>query len=173
MSDVFVSYKAEDRRRVKPLVDDLEADGYSVWWDEQISGGTAWRQTIEAELNTAKCVIVVWSKRSVGPEGAFVQDEASSAQERHVYLPVTIDRVHPPLGFGGTQACPLIRWHGNRSDPHYQDVLTTVKEIAGRGKRFAQPPAVAEVPGPSHRARERGDRQHRHRRRKWMDVPQT
>ena len=133
MSDVFVSYKAEDRRRVKPLVDDLEADGYSVWWDEQISGGTAWRQTIEAELNTAKCVIVVWSKRSVGPEGAFVQDEASRAQERHVYLPVTIDRVHPPLGFGGTQACPLVRWHGNRSDPHYQDVLTTVKEIAGRG----------------------------------------
>src|SRR5256885_1592744 len=64
MSDVFVSYKAEDRRRVKPLVDDLEADGYSVWWDEQISGGTAWRHEIEAELNAAKCAIVVWSKRS-------------------------------------------------------------------------------------------------------------
>jgi hypothetical protein len=33
MADVFVSYKAEDRRRVKPLVDALEADGYSIWWD--------------------------------------------------------------------------------------------------------------------------------------------
>src|SRR2546430_4100329 len=58
MSDVFVSYKAEDRRRVKPLVEALEADGYSVWWDEQIGGGTAWRHSIEAELNAAKCVIV-------------------------------------------------------------------------------------------------------------------
>ena len=77
MSDVFVSYKAEDRKRVKPLVAALEAEGYSVWWDEQIGGGAAWRHTIEAELNAARCVVVVWSKRSVGPDGAFVQDEAT------------------------------------------------------------------------------------------------
>ena len=72
MADVFVSYKAEDRRRVAPLVEALNADGFSVWWDEQISGGAAWRQTIEKELNAAKCAVVVWSKRSVGPEGTFV-----------------------------------------------------------------------------------------------------
>jgi serine/threonine-protein kinase len=46
MSDVFVSYKAEDRRRVKPLVDALEAEGYSVWWDEQIGGGAPRRHSI-------------------------------------------------------------------------------------------------------------------------------
>jgi hypothetical protein len=31
MSDVFISYKAEDRRRIQPLVQCLRADGYSVW----------------------------------------------------------------------------------------------------------------------------------------------
>ena len=61
MADVFVSYKAEDRRRVKPLVEALQADGFSVWWDEQIGGGAAWRHAIETELNAAKCVIVAWS----------------------------------------------------------------------------------------------------------------
>lgn len=119
MSDVFVSYKAEDRRRVRPLVEALESDGYSVWWDEQIGGGAAWRQAIEAELNAAKCVIVVWSKRSVGPEGTFVQDEATRAQQRHIYVPVLIDKVHLPLGFGEMQALPLTGWKGNRSDPRY------------------------------------------------------
>src|SRR4029450_6084315 len=104
MSDVFVSYKAEDRRRVRPLVDALESDGYSVWWDEQIGGGTAWRHEIEAELNAAKCVVVIWSKRSVVPEGEFVQDEAARAKERHVYVPVTINNVHLPLCFGVTQS---------------------------------------------------------------------
>ncbi len=49
MSDVFVSYKAEDRRRVRLLVEALEADGYSVWWDEQIGGGARWRPAIAAE----------------------------------------------------------------------------------------------------------------------------
>ncbi|MEJ7777911.1 MAG: TIR domain-containing protein [Sphingomicrobium sp.] len=131
MSDVFVSYKAEDRRRVRPLVEALNADGYSVWWDEQIGGGAAWRQAIEAELNAAKCVIVAWSKRSVGPEGTFVQDEATRAQQRRVYVPVTIDKVHVPLGFGEMQALSLTGWRGDRSDPRYQAVLSAVRRIAG------------------------------------------
>jgi TolB-like protein/Tfp pilus assembly protein PilF len=146
MSDVFVSYKAEDRRRVKPLVEALEADGYSVWWDEQIGGGTAWRHSIEAELNAAKCVIVAWSKRSVGPEGTFVQDEATRAQQRHVYVPVLIDKVHLPLGFGETQALPLAGWRGNKSDPHYQAVLETVRRITGRKRRALAPPKITQAP---------------------------
>jgi serine/threonine-protein kinase len=38
-TDVFVSYKAEDRSRVKPLVDALEDRGFIVWWDVHIGGG--------------------------------------------------------------------------------------------------------------------------------------
>jgi serine/threonine-protein kinase len=145
MSDVFVSYKAEDRKRVAPLVNALEADGLSVWWDAQIGGGAAWRRSIEAELNAAKCVIVAWSKRSVGDEGGFVQDEASRAQRRHVYLPVTIDKVDPPLGFGEIQALPLAGWRGERSDHRYANVFTAVREIvdgtprSGRRAAHAQP----------------------------------
>jgi TolB-like protein len=140
MSDVFVSYKAEDKRRVKLLVEALEADGYSVWWDEQIGGGAAWRQSIEAELNAAQCVVVAWSKRSVGPSGAFVQDEATRAQQRQVYVPLLIDKVHLPLGFGETQALPLVGWRGDRSDPRYQAVLSAVRRLAGGA---AKPGAVA------------------------------
>jgi serine/threonine-protein kinase len=143
MSDVFVSYKAEDRRRVKPLVDALEAEGYSVWWDEQIGGGATWRHAIEAELNTAKCVIVAWSKRSVGELGTFVQDEATRAQQRHVYVPVLIDKVHLPLGFGETQALPLVGWHGDRSDARYQAVLAAVRRNIGGKPRPRVRPAVA------------------------------
>ena len=68
MSDIFVSYKAEDQRRVRPLVDALEAEGLSVWWDAEIGGGAAWRQSIEEELDAARCVIVIWSKRSAAPK---------------------------------------------------------------------------------------------------------
>lgn len=138
MADIFVSYKAEDRRRIKPLVEALQADGFSVWWDEQMPGGAAWRHTIEAELNAAKCAVVVWSKRSVGPQGTFVQDEAARAQERQAYVPVTIDKVHLPLGFGETQALPLTGWHGDRSDPHYKAVQAAVSNIAGNANGSAR-----------------------------------
>jgi TolB-like protein len=131
MSDVFVSYKAEDRGRIRPLVQCLQSNGYSVWWDEQIGAGDAWRETIERELDAARCVVVIWSKRSVGPEGAFVREEATRAQRRGVYLPVLIDAVNPPLGFGEKQATSLRSWKGDCADSKYQAVLSGVRRIAG------------------------------------------
>lgn len=144
MSDVFISYKAEDRRRIEPLVEALEADGYSVWWDQHIGTGDEWRQTIERQLDEAKCVIVVWSKRSSGPEGQFVRDEASRAQQRRVYLPVTIDNVRIPLGFGENQATSLRGWRGDASDPRYQGVVAAMRRIAGGPP---QRPSAARRPG--------------------------
>ncbi len=131
MSDVFVSYKAEDRTRVRPLVEALEADGLSVWWDAHIGGGDEWRETIARNLDDARCVVVVWSKRSIGPEGHFVRDEATRALRRHAYLPVRIDKVDPPLGFGETQAISLAGWKGNRSDPRYLSVLAGAQAMLG------------------------------------------
>jgi serine/threonine-protein kinase len=125
--DVFVSYKAEDRPRLAPLVEALEAEGFSVWWDAHIGGGTNWREDIEDHLDAAKCVVVAWSKRSVGPEGEFVRDEAMRAKRRQVYVPVRIDDVEPPLGFGEVQALSLKGWKGDRSDLRFQAVADAVR----------------------------------------------
>ena len=145
MSDVFISYKAEDRPRIEPLVDALEAEGLAVWWDARVGGGEAWRETIAEQLEAARCVIVVWSKRSTGPEGRFVRDEASRAQRRGIYLPVTIDKVEPPLGFGETQALTLRGWKGDPSDPRYRAISDCVHSILGRKRpsRAAAAPARA------------------------------
>lgn len=126
-SDVFVSYKAEDRAKLKPLVAALEAEGFSVWWDAQIGGGTNWHEDIEQHLDTAKCVLVAWSKRSVGHDGHFVRDEARRAQRRGTYVPVCLDDSEPPLGFGEIQALSLKAWHGNRSDQRFQAVVHAVR----------------------------------------------
>ena len=139
MVDVFVSYKAEDRRRVVPLVQALEADGLTVWWDAHIGGGVDWRDSIEEHLDAARCVVVVWSKRSVGREGRFVRDEATRAQRHRTYLPVRIDKVEPPLGFGETQAIPLNGWSGNRSDERYQSVLAAITSITSGTHPASQP----------------------------------
>jgi len=132
MSDVFVSYKAEDRPRVEPLVEALEAEGLSVWWDARVGGGEAWREAIAEHLDSAACVIVVWSKRSTAPEGRFVRDEASRAQRHGTYLPVTIDKVQPPLGFGEVQALSLNAWKGDPTDPRYRALSACVHAMLGR-----------------------------------------
>jgi serine/threonine-protein kinase len=140
MSDVFISYKAEDRRRIALLVQALEQGGLSVWWDAHIGGGEGWRESIQQHLDEAKCVIVVWSKHSTGPHGDFVRDEATRALRRQSYLPILIDKVDLPLGFGESQALSLHGWHGDRSDRRYLALLTAVRAIvSGRPRPRSVP----------------------------------
>src|SRR5438552_1807697 len=126
-TDVFLSYKAEDRARLVPLVRALEAEGFTVWWDAHIGGGTNWHEEIEQHLDAAKCVVVAWTKRSVSPEGRFVRDEARRAQRRGAYVPVRLDPVEPPLGFGEIQALSLQGWKGDRSDSRFRAVVDAVR----------------------------------------------
>ena len=125
-TDVFVSYKAEDRARLIPLVNALEAEGFTVWWDVHIGGGTNWREEIQQHLDAARCVIVAWSQRSVGPEGQFVCDEAGRAKKAGSYVPIKIDEVDPPLGFGGVQALSFVGWKSKRSDPRFRALIDAV-----------------------------------------------
>ncbi len=55
MTDIFLSYAREDRERVRPLVEALQAaGGWSVWW-----AGKTFDEVIEQALNKARCVLVV------------------------------------------------------------------------------------------------------------------
>ncbi|MBU6478710.1 MAG: TIR domain-containing protein, partial [Xanthomonadaceae bacterium] len=54
MADVFVSYARADKARVAPLVAAIEAKGWSVWWDPEISPGREFDDEIDTELQAAK-----------------------------------------------------------------------------------------------------------------------
>lgn len=153
MSDLFISYKAEDRARVAPLVQALEAEGIGLWWDQHIHAGSDWRAEIESRLDAARCVLVVWSKKSEGPEGRFVRDEAAAAQETGRYLPVTIDEVRPPLGFREVQAVDLTGWKGERSDMRFQALLAAIRaRLSGEAPTTVPPRPVVHPSKVSRRA---------------------
>ena len=132
-TDVFLSYKAEDRTRLTPLVNALEAEGFTVWWDAHIGGGTNWHEDIELHLEAAKCVVVAWTRHSIGHDGHFVRDEARRAQKRDAYIPVCLDGVDPPLGFGEIQALPLKGWKGDRADRRFQALADAVRSHVSGG----------------------------------------
>ncbi len=144
MTDIFVSYKREDEGRVVKLVRALEAAGYSVWWDRGMGSGEGWRANIEAALEAARCVIVVWTRASSRPDATFVHDEAQRAAARNVLIPVIFDSVKPPLGFGEMQTLDLRHWRGRRSDPFFEDLLAAV-----HAKMEGMP--VPRAKGPVHR----------------------
>jgi TolB-like protein len=143
-TDVFVSYKAEDRARLKPLVAALEAEGFDVWWDAHIGTGADWREEIQQHLDAARCVIVAWSERSAGPEGHFVRDEATRAKRRGSYVPVRLDDVELPLGFGDLQAPLFSGWKGKRTDPRFVALVDAVKAHVSGNAPVVRRSVVAE-----------------------------
>ncbi len=135
MSDVFVSYTREDEARVAPIVAGLESAGLSVWWDRAIPGGASWRQALAEQLDAARCVIVVWSASSTSPRGEFVHDEAGRAKARGVLLPVRIDAVSEPIGFGEVQSLDLVGWRGNPRDRRFRNLVAAAKALVAGGPR--------------------------------------
>lgn len=108
MTDIFLSYAREDAKDAARLVEALKSEGWSVWWDDHIGIGTEFRTAISAELETARCVVVLWSKTSVAKQ--FVRDEASFGLKRGVLLPVRLDGTEPPIGFREIQTGSLETW---------------------------------------------------------------
>jgi hypothetical protein len=105
LSDIFISYAREDRAVAETLAGELAGAGWSVWWDGEILGGARWDEVINAELQSARCVVVLWSGKSVGKE--WVRNEARVGLKRGVLLPVLVDGAAIPVEFASRHAVTL------------------------------------------------------------------
>jgi len=124
MDDIFISYAREDRGRAERLARRLRDKGFSVWWDRKIVAGKAFDEVIQSALDGAKCVIVLWSKLSV--RSHWVKEEAEIGAERGILVPVLIDDVPIPLGFGRFQTASLVGWDGEAEAPVFRDLLSSI-----------------------------------------------
>jgi formylglycine-generating enzyme required for sulfatase activity len=129
MSDIFISYASEDLERVLPLVNALEKTAWSVFWDRTIPAGKTWRQVIGAEIQGCRTVIVVWTENSVNSE--WVQEEAEIGRRRKILVPVLLDKVEPPFGFGSIQAANLVAWRGENASPAFNRLVADIAAVLG------------------------------------------
>ena len=65
MTDIFFSYSSKDRERVRPVRDALVAQGFEVFWDQQVPAGLDWDNWIRQHLKKCKCAMAFWSEASV------------------------------------------------------------------------------------------------------------
>ncbi len=130
MADVFISYARADHDKVLPIVRAVRNAGYSLWWDQRIHAGAAWRGTIERELDAAKCVLVIWSAKAA--KSRWTLAEAERALTRNAYVPVTLDGQNGPLSFEGVQPTVLAGWSGDRRNNPWPQVEIGLAAKVGR-----------------------------------------
>ena len=148
MADVFISYARADKARVAPLVAAIEARGWSVWWDPEISPGQEFDDQIDEALQAAKAVLVVWTPTSVASR--WVRGEARDAAERGLLVPVRFDQARLPIDVRAIHTTDLDDWGENPASAPAQACLQALGAMIGRSSQVGPAPGgKAVAPGAS------------------------
>lgn len=62
---IFISYCHKDKEQVFPIIEQLNKDGYRVWYDEGIDPGTEWPEIIATHLNASYACLAFISENSL------------------------------------------------------------------------------------------------------------
>ncbi len=138
MAQIFFSYARADARRVTPIIKGLEAEGYSVWWDDGLRSGANWEREILRQLELSKAVVVAWSRTSVTAD--WVLQEARYGREKSILCPVMVERATIPWPYDAIHYETLIGWTGDRTDRRWRLFLEAVAAKAGQPENPPPPP---------------------------------
>ncbi len=141
MADVFVSYARSDKARVAPLVAAIEAKGWTVWWDTEISPGQEFDRQIAAQLKIATAVLVVWTPNSV--ESRWVRGEARAGAERGILVPIRFERVDLPIDVRTLHTTDFDDWGEDPLSPQAQELLRALGNMVARQRALQASTAIS------------------------------
>jgi hypothetical protein len=130
MKQIFISYSRADKVKAELLAKTLINKGWNVWWDRNIPLGKPFDEVIEEALESAACVVVLWSKSSV--LSRWVKTEASEGANRNILVPILLEKVEIPLAFRMIQTADLVNWNGEAESEQFIQVLNSIREIVGQ-----------------------------------------
>ena len=75
------SFCKQHAQLTKELACDLEAEGFTTWWDTSLLPGDDFPEEIKRQIDAAKVVIVIWTESSVNSK--WVRAEATRADQQN------------------------------------------------------------------------------------------
>ena len=128
MPDIFLSYSREDQVVARRFAENLEREGFSVWWDQSLAAGEEFDAVTEKALDEARAVVVLWSRHSVNSR--WVRAEATQAQANRRLVPVMIEPCRRPIMFELTHTAELSDWNGDPQDPSWRSFVAGLHRFA-------------------------------------------
>ncbi len=130
MSEIFISYKREERDKAHSIAEALAKRGFSVWWDIDLLPGDRFADEISAVIDIAKAAVVLWSEAAINSD--FVRAEASRASNRDILIPVRLDDCKLPLPFDTLHTLDLQNWEGSIEDVLIDPLIEAIENKIGR-----------------------------------------
>jgi hypothetical protein len=151
MADIFISYARGDRPHAERLAQAFQADGFTVWWDlEDLASGQSFNRAIQAALESAQRVVVLWSDTSIKSD--YVEAEAYWAWQKKKLHSVQLEHeMQVPVPFNTSHARNLAGWDGTAGFPEFRRLVADVARVLG-----SPTPATPPEPPPRPKPRTQG-----------------
>ncbi|NND11266.1 MAG: toll/interleukin-1 receptor domain-containing protein, partial [Flavobacteriaceae bacterium] len=121
--DIFLSYSRSNDKKALDVFESLGAQGWTVFMDKDIPNAALWDKYLKNQLNTVKCILVLWSKEAV--ESKWVRKEASIGKERRNLVHANLDGCDIPSEFSDMHYNDLSKW--NYFNVHYPQYLKVLE----------------------------------------------
>ena len=141
MADIFISYAREDIAKARAIAKELEARGWTVFWDRRIPHGQDFNAYLQKQIDAAWCIVVLWSRAATASQ--FVRDEAAEGLNGRL-IPVLIESVKQPLGFRQFEAADLSDWTGEGAHDEFSDFISSIKGLDDQERAEAERAKAAE-----------------------------
>ena len=130
MTDVFISYKREERGRCVAIYNALVDLRLSVWFDAHIEPGTDFDREIEREVRAAKAVLVLWS--ALAADSDWIRAEARTGRQNERLVAARLDDCLPPLEFASVQAVDLFDRPDFQAGEGWRQIVSRIGRLVGR-----------------------------------------
>ncbi|HEY5289143.1 MAG TPA: TIR domain-containing protein, partial [Caulobacteraceae bacterium] len=127
MSDVFISYARSTAKQAQAVCEALRAQGYRVWWDDDLPPHRPYAEVIAERLAAAKVVVVIWSTDAA--QSQWVRSEANQGRSADKLVQIAFGGVRPPMPFDQIQCADLSGWTGALDAPAWLKVAASVAEL--------------------------------------------
>lgn len=126
MTDLYITYNIRERYWVSKLVQSLEFEGYTVWWDHAVIPGANFRNESQLALSQAKCVLAVWSETAVDDHWVLV--DAEQAKQQEMLVSVLASYCTIPNSYRHLELTDLKGWDAaSKQDVHFKNLLKTIQ----------------------------------------------
>src|SRR5262249_4910190 len=89
MANIFISYNRQTKAITKALVEDIEALGHTVWFDQELSGGQAWWDQILSMVRRCDLFVFVLDPAALNSV-ACKREYGYAADLRKPILPILV-----------------------------------------------------------------------------------
>lgn len=123
---IFISYAHKDKEAVLPVIEQLQKNGYNVWFDEGIRIGAEWPEHIAEQVIGCTCFIGFISKNSVDSRECRNEIYLAEAENKDLFTILLEDTtLSPGLRMKLSTAQSIVKYNYASESDFYIKLLET------------------------------------------------